>query len=147
MNESQEDTERNNVWELRKGIQDLKTQDGVKEVLTHALSVWYEFFTVNYLADMIFKEANEKKMNEEDLDTFIHESIDGSAEVIYTYQAKLVAACSNNADEAKEQGVDLAYDDASFDSARAYWALMADVMERLNYLGLNVSDPTYGETE
>lgn len=64
----------------------------------------------------------------EDLDTWLHQTIDGSSRVIYNGQAAVSLIASDNADACEEE----TGEPGESDNVRCYWAMLADVRE---YLG------------
>jgi hypothetical protein len=126
--------------DIETSIRKLKTQENAYSVLVHALTVWYDVFTVRALGEMIVAEQKESNLNRDDLETYIHESIDGTQEVIYTFQAQLVAAASENTDEAQDDGIEYGPKNGMFDSQRAFYALRADVLEWLRRNGLDINN-------
>lgn len=97
---------------------------------------WY-FDEIRSLAEEAFKEYPIKREdpdddrssdeNEEDRDTWLHETIDGHEFVIYTAKAQAVALCSDNADAEEDETGEKSTDD----SRRAYFAMRADVREHM----------------
>lgn len=97
---------------------------------------WY-FDEIRSLAEEAMKEYPVKREdpdddrssdeNEEDRDTWLHETIDGHEFVIYTAKACAVALCSDNADAEEEETGEKSTDD----SRRAYFAMRADVREHM----------------
>lgn len=76
-------------------------------------------------------------------DTWLHETIDGCARVIYTYLAQECLLVSTNesayVDDFGEEG--MVKDGAINWSLLAYCALRADVLERLEADGIDISNP------
>jgi len=66
--------------------------------------------------------------NEEDRDTWLHETIDGHEYVIYTAKAQAVALASDNADACEEE----MGQKPENDGIRAYFAMLADVREQID---------------
>lgn len=77
-------------------------------------------------ADMGMDEAEEE--TREDFDQWLHETLDGAAELIYTSQAKVVLLISRNEDAY----VDTFGEVARSVEAAAFWALRTDVIERMD---------------
>lgn len=72
----------------------------------------------------------------EDFNDALHEQVDGCARVIYTFRAKLGLLASDNEDEAESQGLET---DGSPEQ-RMYYALQADITERLVAAGVDLDD-------
>ena len=72
----------------------------------------------------------------------IWEMIDGDAWVIYTFKAKCVLICSDNAEAYSDQFGDISTEDGMFWSKMAFAALYQDVIEQLDSEGFEVNDPT-----
>lgn len=72
----------------------------------------------------------------DDLSDALHEDCDGCARVIYTFQAKLGLLASDNEDAWEDAG-----DDVTDPSVRMYYALQADITERLDAAGIDLNDP------
>jgi hypothetical protein len=97
---------------------------------------WY-FDEIRSLAEEAMKEYPVKREdpdddrssdeNEEDRDTWLHETIDGHEFVIYTAKAQAVILASNNPDAEEEETGEASTDD----SRRAYFAMRADVREHM----------------
>lgn len=62
---------------------------------------------VRGIAEDLYRELRSGELSRDDIDERIHELVEGSARVIYTFQAKLGMLCTNNADAYEELGVDL----------------------------------------
>jgi hypothetical protein len=109
----------------------------------HALESWY-YFVVREYADMYADQREESVkmfMEQEEIDDedevdqcavdeymyeWLHETLDGSEEVIYTARSKAVLLASPNEDAyAEEMGS--APPDVH---AAAFWALRTDILER-----------------
>ena len=110
----------------------------------HALESWYHFVVREYV-EMYESERDSfieitieaEELDDEDdvdddvvrehMDDWLHETLDGCTEVIYTARSKAVLLASNNEDAYVED-----FGDAPRDvHAAAFWALRADIMERV----------------
>ena len=64
--------------------------------------------------------------DDSELSDYLHQSIDGTQRVIYTHQARVGMACTDNADAWQECG-----DSLPDVSVQMFWAMQADVQDRL----------------
>ncbi len=87
--------------------------------------------TVNDIA----KEALELA-DEEERETFVWESVDGSEWVIYYQNARAVAMVTDNLEAYEDGGIDLGSlpDGASIETLIAFYAMRADVCEAIERL-------------
>jgi hypothetical protein len=102
---------------------------------------------VRSLAEDVINEARDNATSgdwtdEDDLRTYIHESIDGHAWVIYTARAQMVCLASDNDGAGMEEGL---VDPASFKdgipwSQLAYCAMERDLYEHLDALNFDPND-------
>ncbi len=76
---------------------------------------------------------------EADIDDAIHERVDASEWVIYTYRARLVAVLTDHPDAILEEGFGGAENTAE---ERAYWSMRADVQDYLEVLAEQDADET-----
>jgi hypothetical protein len=104
---------------------------------------------VEELARDIVDAAKRDEMDADEVDTYIHESIDSDGWVIYTHKAHAVLlASSNDSAYFDELGNDGAITDGGINwSALAYMALRADVMEELERLDFDASNPQASATD
>ena len=110
----------------------------------HALERWY-YFVVREYVEMYASERDSfieitveaEELDDEDdvdedvvreyMDEWLHETLDGSEEVIYTARSKAVLLASPNEDSYAE-----AFGEAPKDvHAAAFWAMRADILERV----------------
>jgi len=110
----------------------------------HALERWY-YFVVREYVEMYTSERDSfieitieaEELDDEDdvdedvvreyMDEWLHETLDGSEEVIYTARSKAVLLASPNEDSYAE-----AFGEAPKDvHAAAFWAMRADILERV----------------
>ena len=110
----------------------------------HALERWY-YFVVREYVEMYESERDSfieitveaEELDDEDdvdedvvreyMDEWLHETLDGSEEVIYTARSKAVLLASPNEDSYAE-----AFGEAPKDvHAAAFWAMRADILERV----------------
>lgn len=93
------------------------------------LRQWY-YKGVRALADAVIDAVkNGEIKNEEELDQYVHESVDGHAFVIYTFKAKAALLASDYEDA---YDTEMGDEGGPYDpSVRAYFALRADVMEQI----------------
>lgn len=93
-----------------------------------------------YAIDEI-KNGNIKEV--EDLDTWLHQTIDGYERVIYTNQARLVGVLSDNRDVGLDElGMEsFDFSDGIPHEALAYCAMRRDVQEQLEAEGIDLNDP------
>ena len=110
----------------------------------HALERWY-YFVVREYVEMYESERDSfieitveaEELDDEDdvdedvvreyMDEWLHETLDGSEEVIYTSRSKVVLLASPNEDSYAE-----AFGEAPKDvHAAAFWAMRADILERV----------------
>lgn len=81
-----------------------------------------------------------ERMKAGEVDDFgdaLHEQVDGCARVIYTLQAKLGLLVSDNEDAWEDTG---AGDGTPAPETRMYYALQADISERLEAGGVDLND-------
>lgn len=81
-----------------------------------------------------------ERMKAGEIDDFgdaLHETVDGCARVIYTFQAKLGLLVSDNEDAGEEE-LGEAPDTVE---ARMFWAMCADIRERLEASDIDLSEP------
>jgi len=64
--------------------------------------------------------------SDDELSDYLRQSVDGTQRVIYTHQARVGMACTDNPDAWQECG-----DSLPDVSVQMYWAMMADVQDRL----------------
>ena len=79
-----------------------------------------------------------ERMKAGEIDDFgdaLHEQVDGCARVIYTFQAKLGLLASDNEEAWQEVGAD-----CTEPEQRMYYALQADITERLVAAGVDLDD-------
>lgn len=67
----------------------------------------------------------------DDLETYLHESVDGNYWVIYYHAAYRVPLLSNHDDAWEDAGLELPTEHTNVPSFIAYWALLADVRDRM----------------
>ena len=90
------------------------------------------------VSDLIARIKSGEIEDEDDLQTAIHEDIDGHQRIIYTFQAKISLLCSDNEDAGEEDGC---LGDKPTVEQRAFCAMRRDVEERLAAEGVDLSDP------
>jgi hypothetical protein len=94
------------------------------------------FDAVRAIEQDIREEAARRSGPVQDIGDAIHEAVDGSEWVIYTYRAKAVLDYSDNRDAFRDMGMDSS--DWGSDgipwSQLAYWAMFEDVNSRLDDL-------------
>lgn len=92
----------------------------------HLMRAWYyervEDLARGVLASILAGEVS-------DLSDYLHETVDGTDLVIYTYKASAVLFASDNEDAGEQE-----MGEVSTVEGRAYWALLADVRERLEQM-------------
>jgi len=86
------------------------------------------------LAETVLEELDER--DDADPVDVLHEVLDGTARVIYTFQAKVGLLCSDNEDAMEEET-----GETGDVSQRMFYALMQDVQERLDAEGFDLNDP------
>lgn len=85
-------------------------------------------------SELSFEERQEAEYTwRDDIDPYeeLHEMVDSSQWVIYTHRAQVVIMCSNN-DDAYEEELGMK---PETESARAYMALKADILEEMHRRG------------
>lgn len=92
---------------------------------------------VRDVAGCIIDAMKSKEIEDSDeYDTYIHETIDGTQRVIYTWQAKTGLMCTDNADAFREYGDEMALDDGDIAWSRLmYFAMLRDVENHLQSEG------------
>lgn len=100
---------------------------------------------VRNLADECISEARENRWSTDDIETWLHETIDSHEFVIYTGPAlDVLRHCSNEnaytdefGDVPRQEGGGINW------HALAYFALLEDVRARIDLQGFDISDPVY----
>lgn len=95
--------------------------------------------TVKSYAEDVVQEIVDGDIDDRDkLDTYLHETIDGCQDVIYTYRAQAVCLCSNNDGQGVEEGLipTEAFKEGIPWAQLAFCALRADVQEELDSMGI-----------
>lgn len=105
---------------------------------------------VRGVGDDIIRAIKDGEITDPDsADTYLHETIDGTRRVIYTWQARLGLLASENADAYFDEGLsDLDCSEGIPYEQLMYWAMRADVLEYLDREGVDLqSDETYEQEE
>jgi hypothetical protein len=89
--------------------------------------------------------VNEGELKDsEDVDTWIHETLDGHQFVIYTAQAQEVLFISSNDGYGAEEGL-VNFSNGIPWEQLAYWAMRQDLLEQLDALEVDVNNPEKNE--
>lgn len=117
------------------------------------LQVAYEAH-VKDLADCVFAEIKAGRITDrEDLERYIHETVDGDGWVIYTRKAQAVLLCSSNDGHGVDEGIidAVSFRDGVPWSQLAYCALEQDLLEQLlddqDEHGVNINEDDLGIEE
>lgn len=86
--------------------------------------------------DLIARIKSGEIEDEDDLQTAIHEDIDGHQRIIYTFRAKISLLASDNEDAIDDTGAE-----NPTVEQRAYWAMRRDVEEYLAAHDVDLNDP------
>lgn len=77
-----------------------------------------------------------------DFSEALHEAVDGTQRIIYTFQAKVGLLVSDNADAYSEEFGDVPVEDGNIKwEAMAFVAMQQDVIKELDVRGVDVNDP------
>ncbi len=135
----------------RKSRRDTQSERGLITVEDATSAITRDYYEdVKGVGDDIIRAIKDGEIeNEEDADRYLHETIDGTQRVIYTWQARLGLLASSNADAYFEEGLgELVCTDSVPYEQLMYWALRADVLEYLGREDIDIFDPeTYEEEE
>jgi len=113
--------------ELAKRIDRGAGEESLLDVANSALRSWY-YRRIDAMAEDVLSELLSGRIEDEEaLETYLHESADGTDLVVYTFKAKCVLLASDNEDAMEEE----LGESGGTAEARAYFAIRADVRERL----------------
>lgn len=100
---------------------------------------------VKDLGDQLIAQAKAGEID--DFEDALHEMVDGTQRVIYTRQAVLGVAASDNSDAFEDERVELDWDTGIPWSQIMFFALRADILQYLDGQGFEPGDPDSWEED
>ena len=112
---------------LARQIQREAGDDDVLALSGRLLRAWYYGNVRGIAGDVLEEILSGRLTDDEELDRYIHETVDGTDIVIYTSKAQAALLASDNGDAHEEE----TGEPAPSPEAAAYFALRADVLDQL----------------